>query len=324
MMRRAMRTLLIAAALFGIALPAAAEYPVKPVTLIVPLAAGSTADILARSVGAVLSQRFGQTVVVDDRPGAGGAIAMAQVARARPDGYTMAVISQGTHVFNVGLYPKLEYDPLKDFAPIALAASVSNVMIVYPGNPASSVRDVIAAAKLHPGELTFASGGNGTSHHLSGVLFQQLTGTQLTHVPYRGAPQGISAVMGDEVTMGFFNTPTVIAQIRDGKLKALGVTSLQRSPHLPDLPTLDEAGVKGYDVSTWMGFAAPAGTPAAIVARWHDAIVELLAEPAMRDKMMTLGFDPVEPLAPDAFARFIKADLEKWVPIIKASGATVD
>jgi tripartite-type tricarboxylate transporter receptor subunit TctC len=130
--------------------------------------------------------------------------------------------------------------------------------------------------------------------------------------------------MGDEVTMGFFNTPTVIAQIRDGKLKALGVTSLQRSPHLPDLPTLDEAGVKGYDVSTWMGFAAPAGTPAAIVARWHDAIVELLAEPAMRDKMMTLGFDPVDPLAPDAFARFIAADLEKWVPIVKASGATVD
>jgi len=319
-----MRTFLIAAALLGAALPAAAEYPTKPVTLIVPLAAGSTADILARSVGAVLSQRFGQTVVVDDRPGAGGAIAMAQVARATPDGYTMAVISQGTHVFNVGLYPKLDYDPLKDFAPIALAASVSNVMIVHPGNPANSVRDVIAAAKLHPGELTFASGGNGTSHHLSGVLFQQLTGTQLTHVPYRGAPQGISAVMGDEVTMGFFNTPTVIAQIRDGKLKALGVTSLQRSPHLPDLPTLDEAGVKGYDVSTWMGFAAPAGTPAAIVARWHDAIVELLAEPTMRDKMMTLGFDPVEPLAPDAFARFIAADLEKWVPIVKASGATVD
>jgi len=236
----------------------------------------------------------------------------------------MAVISQGTHVFNVGLYPKLEYDPLKDFAPIALAASVSNVMIVHPGNPANSVRDVIAAAKAHPGELTFASGGNGTSHHLSGVLFQQLTGTQLTHVPYRGAPQGISAVMGDEVTMGFFNTPTVIAQIRDGKLKALAVTSLQRSPHLPVLPTLDEAGVKGYDVSTWMGFAAPAGTPAAIVARWHDAIAAALDAPAIRDKMIALGFDPVDHLSPDEFARFIKADLEKWVPIVKASGATVD
>jgi tripartite-type tricarboxylate transporter receptor subunit TctC len=176
----------------------------------------------------------------------------------------------------------------------------------------------------HPGELTFSSGGNGTSHHLSGVLFEQLTGTRLTHVPYRGAPQGISAVMSAEVTMGFFNTPTVIAQIRDGKLKALAVTSLQRSPHLPDLRTLDEAGVKGYDVSTWMGFAAPAGTPAAIVARWHDAIAEALTAPAIRDKMIALGFDPVDHLSPDEFARFIKADLEKWVPIVKASGATVD
>jgi tripartite-type tricarboxylate transporter receptor subunit TctC len=310
---------LIAAAPAG-----AADYPSRPITLVAPFAAGSTTDILARTIGNEVSKRFGQSVVVDDRPGAGGTIAMAQVARAAPDGYTIAVITQATHVFNVALYPKLGYDPVKDFAPIAPAVSVSNVMILHPSNPARQVADVIAAAKARPGALTFSSGGNGTSHQMSGMLFQHMTGTQMTHVPYRGAPQGIAAVMSNEVTMGFFNTPTVIAQIRDGKLKALGVTSLQRSPHLPELPTLDEAGLKGYEVIVWFGFAAPAGTPPAIIARWHAEIARLLGDPAMRDRMIGLGFDLMEPGAPAAFAQFIQADAEKWLPIVKASGATVD
>ncbi|HUA54619.1 MAG TPA: tripartite tricarboxylate transporter substrate binding protein [Candidatus Sulfotelmatobacter sp.] len=322
MRRHASVAVAVLLALAGAGAAAAADYPTKPVTLIVPLAAGSTADILARTVAAFAAETFGQSVVVDDRPGAGGAIAEAQVARAAPDGYTIAVITQGTQVFDVGLYPKLEYDPLKDFAPITLAAAVSNVMIVPPDSPYRSVADVIAGAKAQPGVLTFSSGGAGTSHHLSGVLFEQMTGTKMTHVAYRGAPQGISAVMAGEVALGFFNTPTVLGQVRDGKLRGLAVTSLARSPHLPDLPTLDEAGIKGYEVSTWLGFGAPAGTPAPIVARWHDAIAAALADPAIHAKMAALGFDPVEPLAPDAFGRFIAADLEKWVPIVKASGAT--
>jgi tripartite-type tricarboxylate transporter receptor subunit TctC len=302
----------------------AADYPTKTITLIVPLAAGSSADILGRTLGNELAKSLGQNIVVDDRPGAGGTIAMAQTARANPDGYTMAVISQGTHVFNLGLYPKLDYDPVKDFVPITPVAYVSNVMILNPGNPARSVQEVIAAAKARPGELTFSSGGNGTSHHMSGVLFGLMTATDLLHVPYRGAPQGISAVMQGEVTMGFFNTPTVISQIRDGKLRALAVTSLQRSPHLPDVPTLDAAGVKGYEVVTWMGLAAPAGTPPAIVGRWQDAVAQLMRQPALRDKMITLGFDPMDQLSPNVFAAFIRADIDKWVPIVKASGATAD
>jgi tripartite-type tricarboxylate transporter receptor subunit TctC len=309
----------------GVASQAAAQsYPNRSITMIVPLAAGATADILARTVAAEVSKAFGQTIVVDNRPGAGGTIAMAQVARATPDGYTIAVISQGTHVFNLGLFPKLDYDPLKDFAPIAIGGSVSNVLIVHPTNPATSVKDVIAQAKAKPGELTYASGGNGTSHHISGVLFQTMIGTPMTHVPYRATPAGIAAVMQGEVAIGFFNTPTVIAQIKDGKLKPLGVTSLQRSPHLPQLPTLDEAGVKGYEMITWLGFAAPAGTPAAIVERWHSEIAKVMAVPAMREKMVAMGFDLMEQMSPAAFAQFISTDAEKWVPIVKASGATVD
>src|SRR4051794_12417257 len=244
-------------AVLGLTSQAAAQaYPNHTITMIVPLAAGATADIMARTVSAELQKAFGQTIVVDNRPGAGGTIAMAQVARAAPDGYTVAVMSQGTHVFNLGLFPKLDYDPLKDFAPLAMGGSVSNVLIVHPSNPATSVKDVVAQAKAKPGELTYSSGGNGTSHHISGVLLQMMTGTTMTHVPYRATPSGIAAVMQGEVAIGLFNTPTVIAQIKDAKLKALGVTSLQRSPHLPELPTLDESGVKDYEMITWLGFAA--------------------------------------------------------------------
>src|SRR5258706_7813194 len=298
--------------------------PNRWITMIVPLAVGATADIMARTVSAEVSKAFGQTIVVDNRPGAGGTIGMAQVAGATPDGYTVAVVSQGTHVFNRALHAKLDYDPFKDFAPIAIGGSVSNVLIVHPANPATSVKDVIAQAKAKPGELTYSSGGNGTSHHISGVLFQQMIDTPLTHVPYRATPAGIAAVMQGEVAIGFFNTPTVIAQIKDGKLKPLGVTSLQHSPHLPALPTLDESGVKGYEMITWLGFAAPAGTPAPIVERWHAEITRSLAEPAMREKMVALGFDLMPPLTPAQFGDYIKTDATKWVPVIKASGATVD
>ncbi len=314
----------LALLLGGVGHGLAQSYPTRSITLVVPLAAGSTADILARTVGNELAKAFGQSIVVDNRPGAGGTIAMAQVARAAPDGYTMAVISQGTHVFNLGLFPKLDYDPFTSFAPITLGASVSNVMIVHPSNQATTPGDIAAAAKAKPGELTFSSGGNGTSHHMSGVLFQNLTGTQMTHVPYRVTSAGIAAVMQGEVTMGFFNTPTVIAQIKDGKLKPLGVTSLQRSPHLPEVPTLDEGGIKGYEMITWTAFAAPAGTPPAIVERWHAEIAKVMHEPAMRARMVALGFDMMEQIPPAAFADFMKADAAKWVPIVKASGATVD
>ncbi|MFZ4759051.1 MAG: Bug family tripartite tricarboxylate transporter substrate binding protein, partial [Burkholderiaceae bacterium] len=226
---------LSATAFTGVA-QAQGAWPARPIKLLVPLAAGSTADIVSRTVGTELAKSLGQPVVVENKAGAGGTIAMAELARSAPDGYTISFASQGTLVFNQALYAKPGYDSATDFAPIAFVGGVSNVMIVHPKHPAKTPRDVADAARAKPGELTFSSGGSGTSHHLSGVLFAQTTGTQLLHVPYKGAPQGILAVMSEEVVMGFFNTPTVIAQIKDGRLKALGVTSLQRSPLLPDVP----------------------------------------------------------------------------------------
>ena len=302
----------------------AQTYPSKPIRLLVPLAAGSTADILSRTIGNELAKEFGQQIVVDNKPAAGGSVAMAELARAPADGYTISFASQGTLVFNQALYAKPGYDSLKDFAPIMLIGGVSNVMVVPTTSPASSPADVIAQAKAKPGALTFSSGGSGTSHHLSGVLFGQLTGTDLLHIPYKGAPQGIFAVMGGEVNMGFYNTPTVISQIKEGKLKALAVTSRERSPLLPQLPTLQESGVKDYEVNTWFGFVAPAGTPADVIARLHGAIGKAVSQPAIREKLAAQGFDLVPLQPPAALTKLLRDDMEKWPAVIKASGAKVD
>jgi tripartite-type tricarboxylate transporter receptor subunit TctC len=324
MHRATLAVLALTFAIFPFSQVHAQAYPVRPIKLLVPLAAGSTADILSRTIGTELAMAMGQPVVVDNKPGAGGTIAMAELARATPDGYTIAFASQGTLVFNLSLYAKPGYDSLKDFSPILHVGGVSNVMVVPPDSPAKSPFDIIAAAKAKPGTMTFSSGGSGTSHHLSGVLFGQLTGTDLVHVPYKGAPQGILAVMSGEVTMGFFNTPTVINQIKDNKLKGLAVTSLTRSPLLPTMPTLDTSGVKGYEVNTWFGFIAPANTPPDVVSRLHTEIGKILAMPAIRDKLTSQGFElsPFSP--PSGFTKIIREDLGKWPGIIKASGAKVD
>ena len=322
--RRALRTVAGALAALAAGVAFAQGYPTKPIRLLVPLAAGSTADIVSRFAGQELSKALGQPVVVENKPGAGGTIAMAELARAAPDGYTIAFASQGTLVFNQAIYAKPGYDSVKDFAPVAFVGGVSNVMIVPPASTAAKPTDVVAAAKAKPGELTFSSGGAGTSHHLSGVLFGQLTGTQLVHVPYKGAPQGVLAVMTGEVTMGFFNTPTVISQLRGGKVKALGVTSLARSPLLPNVPTLDEQGIKGYEVNTWFGFIAPAGTPADVVAKLNTEFNRIFASAEAKEKLGPQGFDLAPPMAPAAFGKVIADDLGKWVPIVKASGAAAN
>jgi tripartite-type tricarboxylate transporter receptor subunit TctC len=320
---RIARLATLAAALGG--LPAMAQdWPSRPIRLMVPLAAGSTADIVSRAVAAELSTRLGQTVVVENKPGAGGTIAMAEVARAAPDGHTISFASQGTLVFNQALYSKPGYDSLKDFAPIALTGGVSNVMIVPPTSTATSARDVIAQARALPGSMNFSSGGNGTSHHLSGVLFAQMTQTEWTHVPYKGAPQGVLAVMNGEVQAGWFNTPTVIGQIRAGKVKALAVTSRTRSELLPELPTLDASGVPGYEVNTWFGFVAPAGTPGAIVTRLNREIAAVLADARVNKLLGEQGLDLAPANTPESFAQLIRADLAKWTPVVKASGAKVD
>jgi len=317
-------TLVSAVILYPI-FPAIAEtYPTRPIKLLVPQAAGSTADILSRIIGSELAKEMGQPVVVENKPGAGGTIATTEVARAAPDGYTIGFASQGTLIFNMALYSKPGYDSLKDFAPIILIGGVSNVMIVPPNSDAKNVVDIIAAAKAKPGTVTFSSGGSGTSHHISGVLLSQITGIELQHIPYKGAPQGIMAVMSGEVNMGFYNTPTVINQIKDNKVKALAVTSLKRSPLLPGVPTLNESGVKGYEVNTWLGFIAPAGTSPEIVAKLHDHIGKILSMPAVKDNLAAQGVD-IAPLQPSsAFAKLIQDEMNKWPAIIKKSGATID
>jgi tripartite-type tricarboxylate transporter receptor subunit TctC len=306
------------------ALAQAGPYPNRPIRLLVPLAAGSTADIVSRMAGQEVAKLLGQSVVIDNKPAAGGTVAMAELARAAPDGYTIGFASQGTLVFNQAIYSKPGYDSAKDFKPLAFIGGVSNVMIVPPNSVAKAPMDIVAAAKAKPGELTYSSGGAGTSHHLSGVLFARSTGAELLHVPYKGAPQGILAVMSGEVAMGFFNTPTVLSQIKDGKVKALGVTSLARSPLLPQVPTLDEQGIKGYEVNTWFGFVAPAGTADEVVDKLHVAFTRALGGAEARDKLGAQGFDLAPPTPPAAFAKIIADDLAKWVPIVKASGAKAD
>jgi len=302
----------------------AQAWPAKPIRLIVPLAPGATADIITRIYADELGKALGQNIVVDNKTGAGGTIATAEAARAAPDGYTMLLISQGTVVFNMGLYPKPGYDPVKDFDSVAVAGSVSNILVVHPDNPAKTVADVIAQAKAKPGEMTYSSGGTGTSHHMSALLFERDVGVKMQHVPYRTTPAGIMGVVNGEVAMGFYNTPTVIGQIKGGKLKAIAITSEQRSALFPELPTMVEQGVKGYVFNTWMGFAVPKGAPAPVVDKLNAELIRIAKLPSVREKMANQGIDmmPAEP--PAAVDKLVRDELALWVPIIKASGATAE
>jgi tripartite-type tricarboxylate transporter receptor subunit TctC len=320
-----MRTMFagLLACLAGLAPVQAGPYPDRPVTIIVPFGKGTTADLIAAVVAEAAAKNIGQKVVVELKPGAGGGIAMAQVEQAAPDGYTLAMITQGTHVFNLSLYKTLRYDPQK-IIPITPIAAVSNVMTVHPSNPANTPLEVAAAAKAAPGQLSYASGGVGTSHHLGGVLFASLTGAELKHVPHLVSVDGVRKIVNGEITMGFFNLPTVIEEIRGGKLKALAVTSMTRSPHLPDAPTLDASGLKGYDLVTWFGFGAPSGTPPELVQRLHDEFARAVADPAVKVKLKEAGLDPIDQIQPAEFSRLIAADLVKWTPIIKAAGASAE
>lgn len=299
-------------------------YPKKPVRLIVPLGAGSSADIISRIVGAELTKALGQQIVVDLRPGAGGTIGSAQAARATPDGYTLLLGTNGTLAINVGLYPDLKYDPVKDFQPITNMGAVVNVLCVHPSNSAKSVRDLITQAKTKPGELTYTSGGSGTSHHLSGELLRAMTGIDIVHVPYRGAAEAAASVMSAQTAMTFLNIPVVRGAIEQGRLKGLGVTGLKRSEFLPDMPTLDEQGLKGYLVDVWFGIFAPSGTPQAIVTRLNGELLRILADPAVRVSLQKAGFQRVEFTTPASFGKLLQDEIARWVPIVKAAGAQVN
>ena len=311
----------------SLALPFAAQaqqWPAHTIRMIVPYAPGATGDIAGRLYGDELGKSLGQSVVVDNKTGAGGTIAMAELARAPADGHTLGVVAQGLLVYNLGLYKSPGYDPFKDLIVLSVNFSVANVLIVHPSNPAKTVADVVEQARAKNGEFTFSSGGVGTSHHMSGVLLELRTGVKMTHVPYRATPAGIQAVGNGEVTMGLFNTPTVIGLIKGGKVKAIAVTSEKRSDLLPDVPTMIESGVKDYVVNTWMGYAVPAGTPEPVVGKLNAELNRIGQLPTVREKMLAQGIEILPPESPAQAQKLVRDDLTLWLPIIKASGASAD
>lgn len=300
------------------------SYPSRAVRVIVPLAPGSTMDILARAIGAELSVRLNQPFVIENKPSAGGTVAMAELARSNSDGYTIAFASQGNLVFNLSLYKSPGYDPKKDYTPISYVGSSSNVLVMAPSSKANSVDEFVQMARLKPDHYTFSSGGNGTSQHLSGVLLNKLANIELRHIPYRGAPAGIVAVMSGDVDAGFYNTPTVISLVQQGKLKALGVTSTSRSPLMPDVPAIAESNIPDYALSTWFGFIAPKDTPPAIVTKLSKELAAVLASPEISGKLQELGVDVAADASAEALWKQLNEDLSVWPDIIDTIGARVD
>ncbi len=308
----------------------AAAWPTKPIRIVVPFAAAGTTDILARAIAPELQRALGQPVLVDNRPGAGGNVGSGEVAKAPPDGHTLLMGTVGTHAINVSLYPKLPFDPVRDFAPITRVAGVPNVLVVNPATAQrlgfDSVATLVRAARAAPGRLNMASSGNGTSIHLAGELFKARTGTFMVHIPYRGSGPALLDLMGGTMDVMFDNLPSAMPHIRSGKLLALAVTSAQRSAALPDLPTVAEVGgpaLAGYEASSWFGLLAPAGTPADVVQRLQQETARAMATPAVRERLLSQGAVPGGE-APAEFAKLIADETRKWADVVKRSGAKVD
>jgi tripartite-type tricarboxylate transporter receptor subunit TctC len=293
------------------------------VRLVVPFPAGGGADFMARALAQKLSAQLGQPVVLDHRAGAGGTIAAEVVAGAAPDGYTLVFGTVGTHAINVSLYAKLRYDPVKDFAPVSLTHLAPRVLVVHPSVPAKTVPELIALARAKPGELTFGSAGSGGTNHLSGELFKSMAEIDLVHVPYKGSAPASVDLLGGRITMVFDSIVAWGDHIKTGKVRALGVTSLRRSAALPDVPTIAESGLAGFDVANWLGVLAPAGTPKDAIARLNAEIRIAMADAEMQRQLVAVGIDPTYS-TPEAFAELIRADIPKWAKVVRASGARAD
>ncbi len=323
-------TLLAMATLAGVQAHAQGAWPNKPVRIVVPFAPGGTTDILARAMAPELTKAFGQTFFVENKAGAGGNLGAEQVAKSPNDGYTLLMGTVGTHGINRALYAKLPYDPFKDFAPITVVAGVPNVMVVNAeaakARNINTVADFVAYAKANPAKLNMASSGNGTSIHLAGELFKSMSGTYMVHFPYKGSGPALLDMLGGSMDVMFDNLPSSIPHIKSGKLKALAVTSSQRSGAVPDVPTIEEAGgaaMKGYEASSWFGLLAPAGTSPDTVNRIQQEVVKALNSPAVKEKLLAQGAIPGGN-TPAEFAKFIDAEHKKWAQVVKASGAKVD
>ena len=314
---------LLAAVLFAAIGPASAAFPDKPIRLIVPFPAGGAADVMARGMAQRLASELGQQIVIDNRGGAGGTTAAEAAAKSAPDGYTLFFGTMGTHAINAALYPKLRYDPLKDFAPISLTHTTPRVLVVGPSVSAKTVAELVLLAKAKPGGLTYGSAGNGSSSHLSGALFEVLAGVDMVHVPYKGSSPLLVDVLAGRVDLSFDSYTVYEEHIKAGKVRALGVTSAKRMATLPQVPTIAESGLKGYEVSNWLGLFAPAGTPKDLVSTLHAAVGKAMATPALRAQLSALGIEPSFS-TPEEFSALIKAELPKWAEIVKKSGASVD
>ena len=316
------RTILFIFAMLAI-VAQAETYPSKSIRVVVPYPPGGTPDILIRELAPKLTAALGQQIIVDNRPGAGGNIGSEVVAKAAPDGYTLVMGTTATHSINQALYKKLAYDPRKDFVAVALIATMPNVLVVNNDFPVKNVKELIALAKAKPGTITFGSGGNGTTHHLSGALFEKMTGVDMTHVPYKGAGQALPDLIGGQINIMFDNITSSMAYIKSGKLRVLAVTTPKRSAALPDVPTMQEAGVPGYEMSGWFGLLAPAKTPPEIVARLNKAINKILQSIEMKELLAKQGAEIVIS-TPAEFTAFVKERTDKMTKVVKDSGAQID
>ncbi|WP_182343516.1 Bug family tripartite tricarboxylate transporter substrate binding protein [Comamonas koreensis] len=323
----ARRTVLqaIAAVSLGAALMPAAfaaeAFPNKPITMVVPFVAGGTTDILARIVGQSLGEELGQPVIIDNRAGAGGNIGGQFAARAPADGYTIFMGTVGTHAINEWLYKKMPFSPNKDFAPLTRVANVPNLLVANPAQPFKNVKELISYAQAHPGQVNFGSSGSGSSIHLSGELFKMMAKVDMIHIPYKGSAPAVTDLLGNQIAIMFDNMPSAIQHVRSGKLRPLAVTTAKRSPELPDVPTVAEAGVPGYEATSWFGLFAPTKTPADVQAKLHAAIIKVLQKPDVIKKIGDQGGEVVTESQAE-FGKFIAAENEKWKQVVKTSGAT--
>jgi len=316
---------LLAALLLGclpMAVAAQGAYPTKPIRMIVPYPPGGPTDVLGRIVAQKLSESLGQQVVVENRPGASGMIGSELVAKAAPDGYTL-LTNASIHVINPSLYPKMNFDVLRDFAPVSLIAQVPLILVVNPALPVKSVSELIALGKAQPNRLNFASSGNAAAPHLAGESFKIATGMQMQHVPYKGSAPAVADLMGGQVQLMFDSMPSAMPHVKSGKIRALAVTTAKRSPTVPDLPTVAESGVPGFDISTWYGVWAPAGTPKDIVNKVAAEMAKVLQQPAVRERLAALGAEPAGN-TPEEFAAYCQSELAKWSRIVRQSGAKAD
>jgi tripartite-type tricarboxylate transporter receptor subunit TctC len=315
--------LLLSAFALPVGAQSPAPFPSRPVKLVVPFPPGGPLDIVGRAIAQKLSEAWGQSVLVDNRPGAGGNIGADLVAKSPPDGYTVLMGALSTHAVNPSLYAKMPYDAVKDFAPITLVAITPNVLVVNAALPVNSAKEFVAYAKANSGKLAFGSGSNGSAGHLAGELFKAQTGTDLVHVPYKGGAPAMQALLAGDTQFMFDNLANAMPQVKAGRLKALAVTTAERSKLVPELPTMAEAGLPGFDISTWFGLLAPAGTPKEVIAKWNAEVTTILSTPEMRERLTLQGAEPA-PTTPGEFAAFIAGEIPKYAHIVKVSGAKVD